>query len=159
MSDLRKHLDAEKKQHQSRRYPGDLAQDVLGAPKATVIDYAGRGAQRPISIFKMLGVFGALAAAAMLALIVWMKPEPRTYNIAIKSQPTIDEEEEDVSFAPQSAVSMSDAMDDHSIVPSNLEDDPGTIVPQYQSIVFPSMPSFSDPSTTDDTSQLERDSA
>jgi hypothetical protein len=158
MSDLRKHLEAEKKRYQEQRYPGDLANDLLGAPKAKVIDYAGRGTQRPISIFKMLGVFGALAAAAMLALVVWMKPEPKTYNIAIKSQPTIEEEEE-VSFAPQAAISMSDALDDHSIVPSNLEDDPGSIVPEYQSVTFPSIPSFSDLSTTDDTGQLNRESA
>src|SRR5262249_450657 len=132
--------------------------DVLGAPKAQVIDYAGRETRRPISIFKMLGAFGALAAAAMLALIVWMKPDKPTYNIAIKSQPAIEEEEE-ISFAPQSAVSMLDAIDDHSIVPSNLEDDPGSIVPEYQSVTFPSIPSFSDLSTTDDTGQLNRESA
>jgi hypothetical protein len=153
MSRLRKHLQAETAQHQAAKYPGDLANDVLGAPRARVVDYAGRSTPRPISLFKLLGSLGALAAAAVLALVVWMKQEPSApRNIAL-IQPVI-EQEEAVPFAPQFAVSFSDDDEDQSIVPSDV----GSIVPEYQSMSFPSIPSFSDPAESDETSQSTKES-
>src|SRR5882724_7618587 len=118
MSPLRKHLQAEKAKHQAAKYPGDLANDVLGAPKARVVDYAGRGTHRPVSIFKILGSLGALAAAAVLALVVWLNHGPSTKPNLAFNQPTIEEE---VPFAPQFAVAISDDDEDHSIVPSDTE--------------------------------------
>jgi hypothetical protein len=149
MSDLRKHLQSEKERHQVFVYPGNLAAEILGAEKvrpASVMDYADSALRRrrsPLWVW-ILG-FGSLAAAALLAVAIFMH---RTSPTATLERPAAmaNEDEEQAPIAPTSTASIND-IEGQTIVPSGME----SPVPQYQSMTFPTVPSFSDLSTTDTT--------
>ena len=59
MSDLRNNLDAAKREYRAARYPGNLAEELLGAP---------RRARPVLRITAFVGMASGIAAA----LIVWM---------------------------------------------------------------------------------------
>src|SRR5262245_47758755 len=118
MSDLRKHLEAEREKHRAVKYPGDLGIDILVAAPARIVDYADRSAARAVSIFKIFGALGALAAAAVLALVVWFNNEQTLTKVVI--QPTIEtpqdtQEEEVAPLVLSNPVSVSQSIDDVSI--------------------------------------------
>jgi hypothetical protein len=148
MSDLRKHLQAEKERHQAFVYPGNLAAEILGADKArpaSVMDYADSALRRRSPVLMSVLGFGSLATAALLALAIFMHHPPSTATLE-RPAAVANDDEEQAPIAPTSTASIND-IEDQTIVPSGME----SPVPQYQSMTFPTVPSFSDLSTTDTT--------
>ena len=153
MSNLRKHLQSEKERHQGMVYPGNLAQELLGATKvreASVMDYADASLRKRMSLKWWIALAGLGAAAAVVALMLWMRPAPQS-QIARESQPTIEtvDDNEDFDIALNTTESMPDNV---PVILSSA----GSITPEYQSMSFSSIPSFSssfsDLSTTEDKS-------
>jgi hypothetical protein len=148
MSSLRKHLEAEQNAHQSVRYPGDLAKEILPMP---VISY---GQKRSVTRSPWFLIVASLAAAALvaIALPVWHRLMTPVTNVA-QVQPTYQppQDDEEMPFVLDTTESMPA---DVPIVPTANE----TMTPDYQSMSFPSVPSFSDTSTTDDSTQTSQES-
>ena len=152
MSDLRKHLQAEKERHHGFVYPGNLAADILGTAKArpaSVMDYADSALRRRPSSWKWLLGFASLAAAAMIAVFVYMHQTPAPI-ITRQPEAVANNDDEQIPLAPNTTASIND-VSGVSIVPSDVD----SLVPTYESMTVPSVPNFSDLSTTDttDTSQ------
>lgn len=59
MTDLRKHLQSAKREHLAVRYPGDLAAEILS----------------PRQSLRPLLWIGPLAAAAIVMLVLWLRPD------------------------------------------------------------------------------------
>ena len=151
MSDLRKHLQAEKERHRTFVYPGNLAADVLGAAKAkpaSVLDYADSALRRRSPLLKWILGFGSLAAAALVTLFIYMHHPPAAVRPTPTEMATNDNsnDEEQIPLAPDTTASIND-MQTPSMVPSDVD----SLVPTFQSMSLPSIPSFSDLSTTDQT--------
>jgi hypothetical protein len=147
MGDLRKHLQAEKERHDSFVYPGNLAAELLGAAKAkpaSVMDYADSALRRRSSVWKWVVGFGSVAAAALVLLFLYIDHEPLNLT-----QPPLanndNQVDEDIPIAPDITASINDVSSDVPIAPSDI----GTLLPEYQSMTFPTIPSVSDLSTTD----------
>jgi hypothetical protein len=93
MSDFRKHLSDLGREYRSARYPGDLADEVLG-PRWTI----GRWAWN---------VGAALAAAAAIVLALWLRPAPNLPTVALIDPPTTQEvQATEVSLSEMPAVSV-----------------------------------------------------
>jgi hypothetical protein len=135
-------------------YPGNLAADILGAAKAkpaSVMDYADASLRRRSPWVKWVLGLGALAAAAMVAVVVYTHQVPTPKSIAMidpTNRPDTNNDTEQVPLAPDATASIND-VETQSITPSDMD----STVPTFQSMSFPSIPSFSDLSmTTDDSS-------
>ena len=126
MKALRNHLERAREQYRSRRYPGDLSADVLGATPQRVLEY---GTHRRIH---RLWVGGAVAAtAAAIALVFFgIRSVNRPVELA---QPILhaqyDQDELSLGLIP--VVSTVDS------IPQDFQ-----MAPPQQSLSF-SMPSFS----------------
>lgn len=126
MNQLRKQLEAARSQYRGLRYPGDLASNILQPAR-------GR------KLWPVIG--GAIAAAAAIALAVWLQRPERSADIAEHSELAGD-----VSFADLPVASLAE-------LPTGLEFSP----PAYD--FFITTPSFSlaaeeestEPSTTQET--------
>jgi len=155
MSKLRKHLQAEKERHQAMVYPGNLAQDILGATtanKAPMMSYADPALRRRSSLLKLLLGLGSVGAvAATIVMFVWL----HTTKVPTKiGQPTEfvnnDQEEQDIPIAMNTPEEMP------GDIPVALSS-AGSITPEYESMASLSVPSLSDLSmnsvdtTTDNT--------
>ena|SRR5438874_1945789 len=155
MSDLRKHLEAEKARHQGFVYPGNLAADLLGAAKAkpaSVMDYADAALGRRSSVLKWMLGFGSLAAAAVVALFIYTHHVTAPVN-PVGPEVALNSKEEEIPIAPDQTASIND-IEVQSIVPSDVD----TLVPEYQSMTLPTVPSFSDLSTpSDENTQPSRE--
>ena len=153
MSNLRKHLQSEKERHHGMVYPGNLAQELLGATKvrqASMMDYADASLRKRRSLGWWIGLAGLGAAAALIVLVMRLRPASLP-QVASESQPTIEavDDTEDFDIALNTTESMPD---DVPVMLSSA----GSITPEYQSMSFSSIPSFSssfsDLSTTEDQS-------
>ncbi len=158
MSLLRKHLQAEKDRHQAFVYPGNLAQEILGAgkaKKASVMDYADASLGQRSSLIRWLLGFGSLVAAAVIALVIYTHHVPAPTATNQQEAVANNNDDEQVPIAPNMTASLPDGQD-LSIVPGDV----GNLVPEYQSVTFPTVPSFSDTTNTDDdTTQTSQESA
>jgi len=156
MSDLRKHLQNERARHHGFVYTGNLAAEVLGAQKvkpASVMDYADSALRRRSPVWRWILGLGSLAAAALIAVFIYVHHEPLSPNSRTPEVAVNNNEDEQVPIAPDSTASIND-LQTPSIVPSDVD----SLVPTYESMTFPSVPSFSDLSTNDDSSQTSQES-
>ena len=151
MSDLRKHLQAEKERYRGFVYPGNLAADILGAAKAkpaSVMDYADASLRRRSPWLKWILGFGSLAAAALVIVVVYThQVRPGTPVDQGYPAPVVNNDDEQIPLAPDTTASINDLE-----VPSMIPSDVDTLVPTYQSMSLPSIPSMSDLSITTDES-------
>jgi hypothetical protein len=158
MSNLRTHFEAEKARYRAFVYPGNLAAEILGADKAkpaSVMDYADSALRRRPSVLRWVVGFASLAAAALFALFIYVHHPPTTVNPARPEAVANNSDQDQLLIAPDATASIDDVeMTDHSLVPSNVD----TLVPQYQSMSLPTIPSMSDLSTTDGTTKTPQES-
>jgi hypothetical protein len=152
MSKLRKHLQAEKERHHAMVYPGNLAQDILGAEtakKAPLMSYADPALRRRSSIFKLLLGFGSVGAVAAALMLLVRLTTTKTIN-PVLTNPPVAVVEDDIPIALNTPEEMPDD------VPVALSS-AGSITPEYESMASMSVPSLSDLSmnpietTTDNT--------
>jgi hypothetical protein len=151
MNSLRKHLEAERDAYQNVRYPGDLAREILPVP---VIPY---GHKHSLTRSPWFLIASALAAAALIAIALpmwhrWMAPVGPTIARYNDLGPYQSPPDEQMPFVLDTTESMPS---DVPMIPTP----PENMTPVYQSMSFPSVPSFSDPSTTnDDSTQTSQES-
>jgi len=163
-SRLREHLDAARAQHRATRYPGDLAADLL-QPRPS------------LRIWRIAGPLLALAAAAIVAIVVFVRPAPVTPPLADKTPPatapaatnpgtvvaiaadaTADPEWtwsiDDVPTFPESPsladVSTDAAADVYQTDTASIPA-PDALVPQYEALTLPAMPSLFASASDDST--------
>lgn len=157
MSQLKQHLQAEKERHQCVVYPGNLAQEMLGATKAnqaSLMDYADASLRnRPSRLKWLIGLAGLSAMAAALLLVVWSNHNATTTPFA-KNDESINEPMNDTinetAEEPDAPIALSTTESMPDDVPVMLSS-AGSITPEYESMNFSAIPSFSDLSNTDDT--------
>jgi hypothetical protein len=146
MSDLRKHLQAEKTRYQEIRYPGNLGQDLL---PQRVLEYRQREFwQSPL--WRVVG--GLIAAAAVIAIAIPVWHKLSTPKIVYVSRPAEPEDQQQVPIAMDQTESMPDGTDEIQIAPTTT----GGFVPEYQSMTFPTIPSFMDSNTTEPDNQTQQ---
>lgn len=152
MSDLRNNLDAAKREYRAARYPGNLAEELLGEP--------ARSSHRPYRIFRITAFVG-VASGIAAALVVWMvhraatespsrsgqdvvavnvapAPAPAATTPAPAATPTAVANAQDDSDAPVPVAgfpAQPNFPSDVPIVPSDIP-----LVPSASTMEFPSMP-------------------
>ena len=148
MSNLRKHLQAEKDAYQSTRFPGNLADEIL--PRQ-VLEYRRPEIWRD-RLWRIVGV--AVAAAAMLAIAipVWHKLQRRCRSSSAMRISRRSSRSRRCLW-----LSETESLPDEPIETAPTET--GGFIPEYQTMSFPTIPSFSDSPTTDQNNQTSKESA
>jgi hypothetical protein len=91
MTDLRRHLESARQEHVQARYPGELAAELLPAPRRAVLKLFATGAA-------ISGI-----AAAILLVIWWSQPTPATSPTPIAVATTqLDKDDAILLFFPDS---------------------------------------------------------
>ena len=129
MSDLRKQLDAARREYREMRYPGDLASDVL----------------RPVRHWgRWLAVGGAIAAAAAIALVIRLQLAEQPTTGIVQATETTSE----MSLTALPVVSLAE-------LPAGLQLSPPaydfSISPPSFSLVSDESENSQEPSTTQET--------
>ena len=150
MSDLRNNLDAAKREYRAARYPGNLAEELLGEPAPS---------HRPSRIFRITAFVG-VASGIAAALVVWVVHRAATESpsgpgqklVAVNVAPAATTPAATPMPAETVAVATSDNEDDTPVPVASFPAQPGfptdvpivpsdiPLVPSASMMDFPSMP-------------------